>query len=148
MPTFPEIKGSDSVFGGRAMRNCVDIWFADAICTCARHSSSSGSVMKLPRRTFLHIAAGASALASLPRIAIGHEAYPSRPIHVIVGFTAGAASDVTARILGDTMRPILGPQIIVEDRPGAGPSIAPEYAAPRPTTPTPYSPHPLPPSPT
>jgi len=85
--------------------------------------------MKLPRRTFLHIAAGASALASLPRIAIGHEAYPSRPIHVIVGFTAGAASDVTARILGDSMRPILGQQIIVEDRPGAGSSIAAEYVA-------------------
>jgi len=87
--------------------------------------------MKLPRRGFLHIAAGASALASLslPRIAIGQEAYPSRPIHVIVGFTAGAASDVTARILGDSMRPILGQQIIVEDRPGAGSSIAAEYVA-------------------
>ena len=87
--------------------------------------------MKLPRRGFLHIAAGASALASLslPRIAIGQEVYPSRPIHVIVGFTAGAASDVTARILGDSMRPILGQQIIVEDRPGAGSSIAAEYVA-------------------
>lgn len=85
--------------------------------------------MKLPRRTFLHIAAGALASLSLPRIAIGQEAYPSRPIHVIVGFTAGAASDVTARILGDSMRPILGQQIIVEDRPGAGSSIAAEYVA-------------------
>lgn len=87
--------------------------------------------MKLPRRGFLHIAAGASALASLslPRIAIGQEAYPSRPIHVIVGFTAGAASDVTARILGDSMRPILDQQIIVENRPGAGSSIAAEYVA-------------------
>src|SRR5262249_4103558 len=128
MPTFPEIKGSDSVFGGRAIRRYL-------VCRChlhlRRHSSSSGSVMKLPRRGFLHIAAGASALASLslPRIAIGQEAYPSRPIHVIVGFTAGAASDVTARILGDSMRPILGQQIIVEDRPGAGSSIAAEYVA-------------------
>ena len=85
--------------------------------------------MKLPRRTFLYLAAGATALQCLPHIARGEEAYPSRPIHIIVGFTAGAASDVIARILGDSMRPILGQQIIVEDRPGAGSSIAAEYVA-------------------
>jgi tripartite-type tricarboxylate transporter receptor subunit TctC len=85
--------------------------------------------MKLSRRTFLHIAAGAAALPSLPRIARTEEAYPSRPIHLVVGFTAGAAADVTARVLGDGMRPILGQQILVENRPGAGSSIAAEYVA-------------------
>ena len=85
--------------------------------------------MKLPRRTFLHIAAGITALPTLPRIAIAQEAYPSRPIYVIVGFTAGAASDVTARLLGDGMGRILGQQIVVQDKPGAGSSIAAEYVA-------------------
>jgi tripartite-type tricarboxylate transporter receptor subunit TctC len=101
------------------------------ICTSGSVRDEDGQPPHLlGRRTLLHIAAGASALASLslPH-AMGQEAYPSRPIHVIVGFTAGAASDVTARILGDSMRPILGQQIIVEDRPGAGSSIAAEYVA-------------------
>ena len=62
-------------------------------------SSSWGNVMK--RRTFLHLAAGASALPSLPRIATAADAYPSRAIYVIVGFTPGAAADVTARLLGE-----------------------------------------------
>ena len=57
--------------------------------------------MKFPRRQFLHLAAGAAALPSWPRIAAAADAYPSRTIFVIVGFTPGAAADVTARLLGD-----------------------------------------------
>ena len=90
-------------------------------------SSSWGNVMK--RRTFLHLAAGASALPSLPRIAAAADAYPSRAIYVIVGFTPGAAADVTARLLGDGLGRILGQQIVVESRPGAGSSIAADYVA-------------------
>jgi tripartite-type tricarboxylate transporter receptor subunit TctC len=85
--------------------------------------------MKLSRRSLLRIAAGATPLGSSDRIVIAQETFPSRPIHIIVGFTAGAASDVAGRILGESMRPILGQQILVENRPGAGSSIAAEYVA-------------------
>ena len=86
--------------------------------------------MKLPhRRQFLHLAAGAAALSSWPRIAAAADAYPSRTIYVIVGFTPGAAADVTARLLGDGLGRILGQQIVVESRPGAGSSIAADYVA-------------------
>ena len=66
--------------------------------------------------------------AMLPsRFALAEDAYPSRPIHVIVGFTPGAAADITARVLGESMGPILGRQIVVENKPGAGSSIAAAY---------------------
>ncbi len=53
----------------------------------------------LPRRKFLHLAAGAAALPPLTRFAAAQDAYPSRPIHVVIGFTPGAAADVVARVL-------------------------------------------------
>ena len=64
-----------------------------------------------------------------PQFALAEDAYPSRPVHVIVGFTPGAASDITARVLGESMGPILGRQIVVENKPGAGSSIAAAYVA-------------------
>jgi tripartite-type tricarboxylate transporter receptor subunit TctC len=85
--------------------------------------------MKLPRRNFLRVAAGGAALPLLPDIATAQQAYPSRPISVVVGFTAGAAADVTARLLGDGMGRILGQQIVVENKSGAGSSIAADYVA-------------------
>jgi tripartite-type tricarboxylate transporter receptor subunit TctC len=66
--------------------------------------------------------------AMLPsQFALAEEVYPSRPIHVIVGFTPGAASDIAARVLGESMGPILGQQVVVENKPGAGSSIAAAY---------------------
>lgn len=66
--------------------------------------------------------------AMLPsQFALAEEVYPSRPIHVIVGFTPGAASDIAARVLGRSMGPILGQQVVVENKPGAGSSIAAAY---------------------
>ena len=62
-----------------------------------------------------------------PPFALAHDVYPSRPIHIIVGFTPGAAADITARVLGESMEPILGRQIVVENKPGAGSSIAAAY---------------------
>jgi tripartite-type tricarboxylate transporter receptor subunit TctC len=62
-----------------------------------------------------------------PHFAWAMDAYPSRPIHVIVGFTPGAAADITARVLGESIGPILGQQIVVENKPGAGSSIAAAY---------------------
>jgi tripartite-type tricarboxylate transporter receptor subunit TctC len=84
--------------------------------------------MKLVRRRFLHLAASAAALPFAPA-AMADDAYPSRPIHVIVGFTPGAAADVAGRVLADSGGPILGQQIVVENKPGAGSSIAAEYVA-------------------
>jgi tripartite-type tricarboxylate transporter receptor subunit TctC len=85
--------------------------------------------MRLPRRKFLHLAAGAAAVSAGARVALAQDAYPSRPIHVIVGFTPGAAADVAARVLSKGAGPMLGRQIVVENRPGAGSSIAAEYVA-------------------
>ena len=82
--------------------------------------------MKLPhRRHVLHLAAGAAALPAVSRISWA-QAYPSRPVRVIVGFAAGGATDIVARILGQWLSERLGQQFVVENRPGAGTNIATE----------------------
>jgi len=65
----------------------------------------------------------------LPHRVLGEDAYPSRAIHLIVGFTPGAASDVTGRLFAKGAGPVVGQQIIVENKPGAGSSIAAQYVA-------------------
>ena len=85
--------------------------------------------MILPRRTFLHLATGAAALPPLTRVGAAQSAYPSRPIHVVIGFTPGAAADVVARVFAQAAAPILGQQLVVDNKPGAGSSIAAEYVA-------------------
>jgi tripartite-type tricarboxylate transporter receptor subunit TctC len=79
--------------------------------------------MKLPRRKFLHLAAGAAALPAVSRIARA-QTYPSRPVRIIVGFPAGGGSDIVARLLGQWMTERLGQSFIIENRPGAGTNIA------------------------
>jgi tripartite-type tricarboxylate transporter receptor subunit TctC len=69
------------------------------------------------------------AAVSAPAMAWAAESYPSRPVHLIVGFTAGATSDVIARIFAKAADPTLGQQVVVENKPGAGSSIAAEYVA-------------------
>lgn len=83
----------------------------------------------LPRRRFLHLAAGAAALPPFARPAAAQGAYPSWPVHVIIGFTPGAAADVVARVFAQAAGPILGQQFVVENKPGAGSSIAAAYVA-------------------
>src|SRR5271169_5603089 len=85
--------------------------------------------MKLHRRKFINLAVGATALPSLSRMAIAQDVYPSRPIHVVIGFTPGSAADVVSRVLSEAATPILGQQLVVENKPGAGSSIAAEYVA-------------------
>ena len=79
--------------------------------------------MKLPRRKFLHLAAGAGALPAVSRIAWAH-AYPSRPVRIIVGQAAGSGSDTVARLILLSER--LGQPFVIENRPGAGGNIATE----------------------
>ena len=79
--------------------------------------------MKLPRRRFLHLVAGAASLPVLSRIAWA-QTYPTRPVRIIVGFPAGTSSDITARLIGQWLSERLGQQFIVENRPGAGTNIA------------------------
>jgi tripartite-type tricarboxylate transporter receptor subunit TctC len=83
--------------------------------------------MKLPRRNFLHLAACVAALPAVSRVARA-QAYPSRPIRIIVGFAAGGANDIVARLLGQWLAERLGQPFIVENRPGANTNIAAEAA--------------------
>jgi tripartite-type tricarboxylate transporter receptor subunit TctC len=84
--------------------------------------------MALPRRRFLHLAAGAAALPMLAPIARA-QAYPSRPVRIIVGFPPGGAADITARLIGQWLSERLGQPFVVENRPGAGTNIATEAVA-------------------
>ena len=79
--------------------------------------------MKLPRRQFLHLAAGAAALPAVSRIAWA-QAYPARPVRMIVGFPAGGATDIVARLMGQWLSERLGQPFVIENRPGAGGNIA------------------------
>jgi tripartite-type tricarboxylate transporter receptor subunit TctC len=75
--------------------------------------------MKLPRRSFLQLAAGAAALPAVSRMAWA-QAYPTRPVRIIVGFAAGNGPDILARLLGPWLSERLGEPIVIENRPGAG----------------------------
>jgi tripartite-type tricarboxylate transporter receptor subunit TctC len=82
--------------------------------------------MKFPRRNFLHLAAGAATLPWLSRAASADN-YPTRPVRIIVGFAAGGAVDIVARLIAQWLSERFGQQCVVENRPGAGNNIATEY---------------------
>jgi len=82
--------------------------------------------MTLPRRSFLHLAAGAAALPAAARIARA-DTYPARPVHLAVGFGPGSASDINARLVGQWLAQRLGQNFIVDNRAGAGGNIASDY---------------------
>ena len=78
--------------------------------------------MKLPRRTFLHLAAGAVALPTVSRVAQA-QAYPSRPVRLIVPFAPGGVNDIAARLVSQSLSERLGQQFLIENRPGGGGNI-------------------------
>jgi tripartite-type tricarboxylate transporter receptor subunit TctC len=81
--------------------------------------------MILPRRRFLHLAAGAAALPVVPRLAQA-QSYPARPVRLIVQVPAGSAPDIIARVMADWLSERLGQQFVVDNRPGASGNIATE----------------------
>jgi tripartite-type tricarboxylate transporter receptor subunit TctC len=81
--------------------------------------------MKLPRRTFLHLAAGAAALPAISHVAQGQD-YPSRPVRIIVAIAAGGALDILARLVGQWLSERLGQSFVIENRPGGGSNIGTE----------------------
>jgi tripartite-type tricarboxylate transporter receptor subunit TctC len=83
--------------------------------------SQMGAVMKLPRRKFLHLAAGAAALPAVSRIAMAQTA---RPVRWIVGAAAGSSPDIFARLMGQWLSERLGQTVVIDNRPGAGTNLA------------------------
>jgi tripartite-type tricarboxylate transporter receptor subunit TctC len=83
------------------------------------------NIMKLPRRQFLRLAAGAGVLPTVPRVARA-QAYPTRPVRLVVGYAAGGGTDIAARLIGQWLSERLGQQFIIENRPGAATNIATE----------------------
>jgi len=81
--------------------------------------------MKLPRRQFLHLAAGAAALPAVSHIAWA-QAYPTRPVRIIVGAAPSGTYDIMARLIGQWLSERLGQQFVIENRPGAGTTIGTE----------------------
>jgi tripartite-type tricarboxylate transporter receptor subunit TctC len=84
--------------------------------------------MRIPRRQFLQLMAGALAVPAVPRIALA-QTYPTRPVRLIVGYAAGGASDIAARLIGQRLSERLGQPFIIENRPGAASNLATETVA-------------------
>src|ERR1700710_2580552 len=78
--------------------------------------------MKLPRRKFLHLVAGAAALPAVSRFALA-QAYPARPVRIIVPVPPGGALDIIARLIGQRLSERLGQAFVIENKPGAGNNI-------------------------
>src|SRR5262245_30404424 len=81
--------------------------------------------MKLPRRNFLYLAAGAAAMPAFSHVARA-QAYPTRPVRIIVGAAPSGTYDIMARLIGQWLSERLGQQFVIENRPGAGTTIGTE----------------------
>src|SRR5215469_8741012 len=124
MPPIPEIKGSGCACGGQKFDDKSDIGL-NACGGCRRRWQTRGVAMNLPRRGFLYLSGAASAVTAIPRLAIA-DSYPSRPVRLIVGFPAGYATDIVARLVAQSLSERVGQQVFVENHPGAATNIAAE----------------------
>src|SRR6266851_9116905 len=118
MPTFRKFKDSDCAPGGprgRRLHPAVALKLVGA------------SPMKLPRRRFLHLAAGAAVLPAVARGASAQD-YPSRPVRLIVPYAPGGAPDIVARVMAQWLSERLAQPFVIENRPGAGGNIGTEAA--------------------
>src|SRR5262249_57138506 len=97
----------------------------DGISRLAARIFRERTTMKLPRRKVLLLAAGAAALAAIPRVARA-QTYPTRPVRIVVGFAAGGSTDIGARLIGQWLQERLGRPFVIQNRPGAGTNIATE----------------------
>ena len=86
--------------------------------------------MKLPRRNFLHLVAGAAALPIVSRIARA-QTYPTRPVRLVVGFAPGGVVDIIGRLIGQSLSERLGQPFVIENRPGAGAILPPRRSCVR-----------------
>jgi tripartite-type tricarboxylate transporter receptor subunit TctC len=91
---------------------------------CAR--KATGIIMELPRRQFLHLAAGSAALPVMSRVVRAQTPYPTRPVRWVVGFPAGQGADIVTRIMAQWLSERLGQPFVVDNRPGASSNIATE----------------------
>jgi tripartite-type tricarboxylate transporter receptor subunit TctC/ABC-type uncharacterized transport system substrate-binding protein len=106
--------------GALALRHSVPAIFQ------YREFAAAGGLMSYGgRRNFLHLAVGAAALPAVMRTAWA-QAYPARPVRIVVGFTAGGAGDITARLIGQWLSERLGQQFVIDNRPGGGTNIGTE----------------------
>src|SRR5262249_37614050 len=111
----PRCKKPKSRSGGRSSR----------LRASKRSKLSEGDIMKLPRRNFLHLAAGAAALPAVSRFAWA-QTYPTRPVRIVAPTAPGGAPDILARLIGPWLSGRLGQQFVVENRPGGGTNIGTE----------------------
>jgi tripartite-type tricarboxylate transporter receptor subunit TctC len=110
--------------GGNSACRRVTSSFKHGVSSRAVRNDIEG-IMKLPRRKFLHLAAGAAVLPAFSSRASALD-YPTRSVRIIVGFPAGGGPDIVTRLIAQSLSERLGQQFIVENRPGAGTNIATE----------------------
>src|SRR5258708_34394220 len=88
-----------------------------------RHQSHGPLAMNLLRRQFLHLAAGAAAMPALSRMSWA-QTNPSRPVRLLIGFSAGGGADIVGRLIGQWLQERLGQPDVIENRPSAGTNIS------------------------
>jgi tripartite-type tricarboxylate transporter receptor subunit TctC len=110
---------------GEHSENQFNTWSVQAVVCVALSGVAKGHAMKLSRRQFLHLAAGAAALPAVPAIARA-QAYPSRPVRIVVGYPAGGGVDIYARLIAQWLSERLGQSFIIDNRPGATGNIGTE----------------------